>query len=96
MSEGSKTTSDVIVFDESYQKTLFLYLISLGGVQSSIVNTFHIGTGILGVIYYWPYFFLSVYMAKKIPPKGLVGTAFCIVIGAVLSALISTYGKRFV
>lgn len=96
MFESSKLERDTFFVNESFVASLFTYLIALGGVQSSIVNTFHIGTGILGVIYYWPYFFLSVYMAKKFPPKGLVGTAFCIVIGAVLSVLISTYGKRFV
>jgi len=30
------------------------------------------------------------------PAKGLFGAVFCIVIGAVLAVLISTYGKRFV
>ena len=96
MSEGSKTTSDVIVFDESYQKTLFLYLISLGGIQSAIVNIFHSAISFFEIAAYWPYFFLSVYMAKKFPPKGLIGAVFCLVIGAVLAVLISTYGKRFV
>ena len=92
MIQSSNLERNTIVLNESFST----YMITLGLVQSAIVDTFHIGTGILGVIYYWPYFFLSVYMAKKFPPKGLVGAAFCIVIGAVLAVLISTYGKRFV
>ena len=96
MSEDSKSTSDVIFFDESFQKPLLLYLILLGAVQSAIVDAFHNVTGLLGAISYWPYFFLSVYMAKKLPPKGLVGAVICIVIGSVVAAIIKTYVKRFI
>lgn len=96
MTESSNSASDGIDFNVAFLKPLTDYLIALGIVQGSIVNTFQIGMGIFGVVVYWPYFFLSVYMAKKIPPKGLIGSLFCYVIGSVLAALISTYGKRFV
>jgi hypothetical protein len=96
MIESSKLVRNNIVFDKSFAKPLFDYLISLGILQSSIVNTFDIAVGNLQVIVYWPYFFLSVYMAKKVPLKGVVGSLCCIVICSVLGALISAYGRRFV
>jgi hypothetical protein len=96
MTESSNSASDSIIFNVAFLKPLTDYLIALGIVQSSIVNTFQIGMGIFGVVFYWRYFLLSVYMAKKIPPKGVIGSLFCYVIGSVLAALISTYGKRFV
>jgi hypothetical protein len=74
MIQSSNLERNTIVLNESFST----YMITLGLVQSAIVDTFHIGTGILGVIYYWPYFFLSVYMAKKFPLKGLFGTVLCI------------------
>jgi hypothetical protein len=35
-------------------------------------------------------------MAKKLPPKGLVGAVVCIVIGSVVAAIIKTYVKSFI
>ncbi len=96
MSEYSNLERDNIVCDESFLKSLLIYLITLGGIQSAIVDIFHSAISIFGIVAYWPYFFLSVYMAKKFPPKGLFGAVFRLVIGAVLAVLISTYGKRFV
>jgi hypothetical protein len=96
MTESSNSASDSIVCDESFLKSLLIYLITLGGIQSAIVDIFHSAISIFGIVAYWPYFFLSVYMAKKFPPKCLFGAVFCHVIGAVLAVLISTYGKRFV
>lgn len=96
MIESSNLERNTIVVNEPFLQSPFIYLIALGGVQSSIVDTFHDVVSFLGFTAYWPYFFLSVYMAKKFPPKGLVGAAFCIVIGSVLAALIRTYGKRFI
>ena len=96
MTEGSNLERDTVVVNESFLKLLFIYLITLGGIQSAIVDIFHSAISFFEFVAYWPYFFLSVYMAKKFPPKGLFGAVFCIVIGAVLAVLISTYGKRFV
>jgi len=96
MIQSANLERDTVVVNESFLTSQFTYLITLGVVQSSIVNTFHDVVSFFGITAYWPYFFLSVYMAKKFPPKGLVGTVFCIVIGSVLAALISTYGKRLV
>lgn len=93
---SSNIQRDNVVVNEPFLKSPFIYLIALGLVQNAIIDTFHGVTGILGVISYWPYFFLSVYMAKKFPPKSLIGAVFCIVIGAVLAALIGNYGKRFI
>ena len=96
MTESSNSASDSIVCDESFLKSLLIYLITLGGIQSAIVDIFHSAISIFGVIAYWPYFFLSIYMAKNFSPRSLFSVVFCIVIGTVLSVLISTYGKRFV
>ena len=70
MTESSNPASDSIVFNLAFLRPLTDYLIALGIVQSSIVNTFQIGMGIFGVVVYWPYFFLSVFMAKKFGLKG--------------------------
>lgn len=96
MNESLNLVNNNIVFEKSFAKPLFDYLIALGTLQSAIVNTFHLITGNFDVIFYWPYFFLSVYMAKRVPPNGVMGTLCCIAICSVLGALISAYDSRFV
>jgi len=96
LSQSLNLKKDNILSDESFLKSVFIYLITFGGIQSAIVDIFHSTISIFGVIAYWPYFFLSIYMAKNFSPRSLFSAVSCIVIGTVLSVLISTYGKRFV
>jgi len=72
MIESSNLERDNIVCDESFLKSLFIYLITLGGIQTAMVDIFHSAISFFEFVAYWPYFFLSVYMAKKFPPNRLL------------------------
>jgi hypothetical protein len=65
MTEGSNLERDTVVVNESFLKSLLIYLITLGGIQSAIVDIFHSAISIFGIVAYWPYFFYQFIWQKN-------------------------------